>query len=905
MNKKLLLAAALTMGISCSVGALAACDGSSSGGSDGGATDGIFTVTFQTNGGTTVESVEVVSGESIDLNDYITENSDENYYFNGWYLDEDCTERATTQFYPSSDVTLYARWITNEQYTLTFDSCGGSAVASQVYYSYEYLSEPEDPTREGYLFDGWYWDEAYTKEFVFEGNTMITQDVTIYAKWIELYVLTFETNGGGAIDSITGEEGTAVSAPADPVREGYVFEGWYSDAACTQLYEFTVLTEDVTVYAGWRAIQTGISVTLNINSGSYVTTETLGNFTEGDELEASSVAEEFEEEVNSLLELNSSNDHIYIFNGWSYDAEGTLPFEGTVTYTSSGSIELYAQWIMSAMYCRLTFTGGDGELEIIVPKAENLSESVIAQIEQYYGAEISNFTAQDGTEYNLSSDVFVRNLVLSPSVELTDFVFTLNSAGYTLTSYTGSDSTVVVPSSYNGVSVTAIGAEAFLNNSTITSLSLPDSITSIGERAFMGCSSLSNIECGDYISFIGIDAFSQTAFEGYVSGGLVYLSSSLRALIGYSGSVASVTIPSSVKVIAEGALAGNTTVTSVVFAGNSISAIPNSMFRGCVNLSSVSLPSSNLVTIGDYAFEGCSSLRTVSLPSSVTSVGSHAFENCSSLSSISFTNVLTFGEYALANCAFTTIDWTGYTISSISEGLFSGCTVLTSVVLPESTASIGAAAFKNCVQLTFFTVNAPDNPLLTSIGAEAFSGCSSLRTVILFAQLSGDNAVSLGEDVFADCASDLVVFISGGTPAYDYTSQWYDSEQDAMLSYIDIYSQLYPDIEFAVTDLTAPTIKAEQNAIMLTLSEVAQPTDVISILLLNGLSATDNATASEDIAFSVSSIVHVTTQASTEIEASSDGLYDLSSLGVYYVTVSAADRFGNSSITVITIAVVN
>ena len=126
-------------------------------------------------------------------------------------------------------------------YRLSFDSCGGSPVDAVNYPSHAYLVEPEPPTLEGYRFAGWYWDQEYTREFVFATNTMPAADVTVYAKWTKLYTVTFDCRDGSPVDPVTGEAGDALTAPAAPVREGYVFDGWFADEEGTTPYVFTTI----------------------------------------------------------------------------------------------------------------------------------------------------------------------------------------------------------------------------------------------------------------------------------------------------------------------------------------------------------------------------------------------------------------------------------------------------------------------------------------------------------------------------------------------------------------------------------------------------------------------------------------------------------------------------------------
>ena len=160
----------------------------------------------------------------------------------------------------SADVTLYAKWAP-EYCTVTFDSQGGSDVdlITGVPYNTK-ITEPDEPTRSGYTFEGWYTDLAYTTAWDFDSDT-VTDHMTLYAKWtssggvaVPYYTLSFETNGGSDINSVTRAYGVTVSLDAYvPTRDGFTFTGWYSDSDLTDAVTSVNLTRNMTVYAGWEA----------------------------------------------------------------------------------------------------------------------------------------------------------------------------------------------------------------------------------------------------------------------------------------------------------------------------------------------------------------------------------------------------------------------------------------------------------------------------------------------------------------------------------------------------------------------------------------------------------------------------------------------------------------------------
>lgn len=143
-----------------------------------------------------------------------------------------------------------------QKYTVTFNSQGGSEVASQAVYAGEKIVKPANPTKEKEYFVDWYKEAECTNVWDFENET-VSQDITLYAKWTSIaYTVTFETNGGSAIEAQLVPEGTFATKPVPaPTKEGYLFEGWYTEQTMTNFFDFyTPITKDITLYAKWMDI---------------------------------------------------------------------------------------------------------------------------------------------------------------------------------------------------------------------------------------------------------------------------------------------------------------------------------------------------------------------------------------------------------------------------------------------------------------------------------------------------------------------------------------------------------------------------------------------------------------------------------------------------------------------------
>ena len=228
----------------------------------------------------------------------------------------------------------------------------------------------------------------------------------------------------------------------------------------------------------------------------------------------------------------------------------------------------------------------------------------------------------------------------------------------TITKYTGTESTVILPSTINSWPVTKIGEDAFQDNTTITSVTIPASVTEIGANAFAGCTNLTSVTYGGDWSNLTIqsgnpaveDAAKDAANEQLFDFEFI-LNNTAVVVIRYKGTAADVTIPSRYKgkpvtVIDPVAFYNNSAVTSVTIP-DSVTAIPDYAFGFCSQLTNISIPNS-VTFIGFSAFNSCTSLKSITLPSSLSTIQSYAFYNCGNLKTIRIPVSVT----SIGNCAF-------------------------------------------------------------------------------------------------------------------------------------------------------------------------------------------------------------------------------------------------------------
>lgn len=228
----------------------------------------------------------------------------------------------------------------------------------------------------------------------------------------------------------------------------------------------------------------------------------------------------------------------------------------------------------------------------------------------------------------------------------------------TITKYTGKESTVILPSKISRWPVTKIGEDAFQDNTTITSVTIPANVTEIGSNAFAGCTNLTSVNYAGDWSNLTIQS-GNPAVQDAANAPLFDFEFTLdntAAIVTnykYNGAAADVTIPSRYKgkpvtTIGHAAFF-NSAVTSVTIP-DSVTSISDSAFVNCPQLTNISIPNS-VTYIGFSAFNSCTSLKSITLPSSLSTIQSYAFCNCGNLETIRIpVSVTSIGNNAFADC---------------------------------------------------------------------------------------------------------------------------------------------------------------------------------------------------------------------------------------------------------------
>jgi uncharacterized repeat protein (TIGR02543 family) len=158
-------------------------------------------------------------------------------------------------------VVLFTLTACTKNYTVTFETNGGTEITEVTVEKDGSLTLPANPSKTGYAFDGWFKDEALTTKWNAKTDK-VTANITLYAKWNEIFTVTFNANGGSSVAALDIVDGGKATKPTDPTKPGFTFDGWYKEAALTNAWNFAqdVVTQDVTLYAKWNPVAVSSSV---------------------------------------------------------------------------------------------------------------------------------------------------------------------------------------------------------------------------------------------------------------------------------------------------------------------------------------------------------------------------------------------------------------------------------------------------------------------------------------------------------------------------------------------------------------------------------------------------------------------------------------------------------------------
>ncbi len=260
------------------------------------------------------------------------------YSFTGWDTRADGTGQAFAagaSYSLELPLELYAQWSLS-QYTVIFDTGGGSAIDAQTVYYQSRIAEPETPpARDSFGFAGWFKDEWLTIPWNFT-TELITANTTVYAAWRnDAFTVSFESDGGTPVQDQSVTFGFAVVEPTSPVKISNTFSGWYTEVSGGSLWNFTdsVTGGDITLYARWELIEAGKKILYTDGLRSFNMVQVPGI---------------------DMMPLGSSDDELWI--------EPVNPYEISETEVTYALWITVAQWAKDNGFSDFTSYGemGDG-----------------------------------------------------------------------------------------------------------------------------------------------------------------------------------------------------------------------------------------------------------------------------------------------------------------------------------------------------------------------------------------------------------------------------------------------------------------------------------------------------------------------------------------------------------------
>lgn len=303
-------------------------------------------------------------------------------------------------------------------YTVTFDLNDGGRTLTQQVEAENAAIQPDDPTREGYAFTGWYTDAQCSIPADFE--VAILADTTWYAGWeMTAASVTFDLNyeGAPAASVVTVNVGESVSTPVTPERDGYLFTAWYADAQCTQSYDFTAAVNgNMTLYAGWEE-----------DSGNNKKVTYMWNIDDKGVYDAVRV-KTYGFAAAPALTLDG-----YYLEGWYTDEACTQRFEFSSTRIRS-DVTLYAHWLKV-----FTFEAEHTDLTGLEGMGYSGNASGVKMIEDGTSRKASNgkfvgWLYNEGLTltFRVVSDKAVDNALLALSLSAEYYDITLTNSNYTV-----------------------------------------------------------------------------------------------------------------------------------------------------------------------------------------------------------------------------------------------------------------------------------------------------------------------------------------------------------------------------------------------------------------------------------------------------------------------------------------
>ena len=588
------------------------------------------------------------------------------------------------------------------EFTITFDTQGGSEVKPLVLKEGETITLPSNPTKEGSVFDGWYLDSSYTQAF--DSTKRIDSNMVLYAKWKILdegqsIIASDYFDINGLVLTMNKKNYIESTEDVFDLRNKFstsTGSGWraFTSPNCDQPTEIT--TRMANVSAGWNNI--------------YVMVENLTTYeNQIYRLKIYKYPTIVYRELNDgFLEIQSVSDCADVL--FPDDKIDNITSIGERAFSSCPSLRTLSN------LPKLTYIGPSAFANCKSLTSITIPDSVTS-IGAYAFDGCSEITSISG-----SSDVISK---VAKQASPKSFVGNITSG-------------------------TSVMAGAFSGMTGLKGVTIPDSVTSIGSSAFSGCTGLTTVNW-NATACTRAGYSGHPIFEGCSNLATVNIGDNVKiipssAFYNCTG-LTSVTIPDSVTSIGGSAFYGtawyNNQPDGLVYAGKVAY-----KYKGTMPSNTSIVLKEGTLGIADYAFAGCTGLTSITIPNSVTNIGKDALYNTAWYNNqpdgLVYAGKVAYkykGEMP-SNTSIVLKEGTLGIGDSAFFGSFFGCKGLTSITIPDSVTSIGENAFGYCTNLADVIIS--NN--VASIGSNAFQYCIGLTSVTI-----GNGVTSIGEDAFLSC----------------------------------------------------------------------------------------------------------------------------------------------------------
>ncbi len=601
----------------------------------------------------------------------------------------------------TESVTIKASW-SAKQYILTYDANGGTASKTSETINFDGQLTLPTAERAHYTFDGWY----YQGQEISNGQWKYDSAAAIIAQWTPIdYSITYDLDGGSATNPANYNIETNTFTLNNPARTGYKFTGWTLDGQSTPTMIAIVekgSTGNKTFTANWTPVN--YSITYNLDGGTATNPDSYNIETE-------------------TFTLNNPTKTGYTFKGWTFDGQTTPVTTVQVVKGSYGNKKLSAKWQANDYDVIYDANGGTAtevsdtvtfDSPFTLPDAERAGYTFMGWYNE------SNKVT--GSVWKIPNDVTLVAKWEAIYSLTNDTIIGLTEHGKTL-------NTFIIPSTIDGVTITNIGDSAFYECNNLFEIEIPSSVESIDECAFMRCENLVKVVFASEatINHIGDSAFSEC------------------------NNLCEIEIPASVCSIASNAFCYCENLEKVTFQkGISLEQISVGTFA-CTKLVEIEIPAS-VKRIETSAFNGCENLKTVTFEenSELTTIGAGAFHYCISLQ---------------------TIQITSNTSVTLQDGCFNLCPNL-KLVIPDSwdlqeVASSGLQhvrfpenSARTDINISWFEIVSIEIPTnVTNIETLTFCRCEGLSTIYYNGTQEQWDKISKEENWLPDKADNSTVEI--------------------------------------------------------------------------------------------------------------------------------------------------